>query len=316
MEGLNISELLCGFMDDEVQHIFSYVPHDDLFKKVSLTCSHFRELTWKSLESYIFRNQMKELHKQNIFHFVTENCPHLKQISVYSIVTDEVIDQLSFLDKLSELKLVRCGEFSEVSFKKISEKFKFLKHLTANRIKCEKGIKHLSTMEKLTSVQFTFCIPTILKELSCLPHLQELDLSYSNVSKVDFSKFTNLKKLKISNSNIKMIWFRSLTSLKELDVSSSFLEGDYDSMVALNHLEKLNLQNCKDDENIIQKHLISMQFLKELNISKYKVFSELQMMEIIKLPSLKVLTANILPSMEFLRDKSEIIPKGLKIYIF
>jgi hypothetical protein len=143
-----------------------------------------------------------------------------------------------------------------------------------------------------------------------------LDLSYSNVSKVDFSKFTNLKKLKISNSNIKMIWFRSLTSLKELDVSSSFLEGDYDSMVALNHLEKLNLQNCKDDENIIQKHLKSMQFLKELNISKYKVFSELQMMEIIKLPSLKVLTANILPSMEFLRDKSEIIPKGLKIYIF
>jgi Leucine-rich repeat (LRR) protein len=316
MEELTVSELLCGYMDDEVQNIFSYIPHDDLFKQVSLTCSSFRELSWKSLESYIFRNQMKELHTQNIFHFITQNCPHLKQISVYSTVTDEVIDQLSVLDKLSELKLVRCGEFSEVSFKNISEKFKFLKHLTANRIKCEKGIKHLSTMEKLTSLQFTFCNVTILKELSCLSHLQELDLSYSNVSKVDFSKLKNLKKLKISNSNIQMVWFRSMTGLKELDLSSSMIEGDYDSMVSLNHLEKFNLQNCKDNGDTIKKYLSTMQFLKELNISKYKIFSEAEMMEIIKLPSLKFLSANVLPSTVFLKDNSEIIPKGLKIYIF
>eukprot|EP01080_Neovahlkampfia_damariscottae_P003655 gene3655-6471_t len=315
---VSVGYVLCNYMDDELQNIFSYIPEEDLFQKVSFTCSSFRENVWKSVEEYNFKNQMKELHKQNIFSFISTQCPYLKRISVYSTVTDEVIDELGELDKLNDLKLIRCGEFTKSSFKKISQKFQHLNHLTINRIKTQTGLKHLSTLKGLNTLTMTFCKSKILKELSTLENLTELDLSYSDVSFIDFSSLKKLRKLKIQHSRINLKSLLHLKNLKELDLSSSMIVEDYETIVALNSIEKLNLSNCNSVSfsSIWLENILGYQFLKELNISNMKgKLSSQELFKILNLPSLQSFTGNrdMFGNSEWL-DNEE-IPKTVKMYI-
>ena len=164
----------------------------------------------------------------------------------------------------------------------------------------------------------TFCQSKILSELSILENLTEIDLSYSDVSFVDFSFFKILKKLKIQHSKIDLKLLKDLKTLKELDLSSSTIIEHEDTISSFNELEKLNLSFCIPVwKSMWIKWIPTYQFLIDLNIAKFDSFSRTDdLQKLFELPSLKFLTvdSNKMSSKWFL-ENYEKLPKNMKISI-